>query len=103
MIEFNIFSSLGSSITNFFTGSRSKGTSSDSTNPSTSGYYDLEDRGVTKSGKSDTSKDNVNLVVTSYPKYGSRDGLTQDNQVTRTDEVTVSYSNPRDHTRREHV
>jgi hypothetical protein len=102
-LDFKVFSSLGSSITNFFTGSRSKATSSDATNPATGGYYDLEGRSVSKLDKSAASKDDGSLVVTTYPRNGSNDGSVPDNQVRRTDEVTVSYSDPRDRTRREQV
>lgn len=68
MPSFGIFSSMYSSATSLFTKSRRKGASSGSANPSIGGYYDLEDRSVTKLGRGVPCKDNESLVVTSYSR-----------------------------------
>jgi hypothetical protein len=103
VLDFKILNSLGSSLTSFIKGTRSKSTGSDSTNPSTSGYYDLEERSVNRSGNSGVSKNGGSLVVATYPKYGSGDDLVPINQVRRTDQITVSHSDARDPTLREDV
>lgn len=85
-----------------FTSTKSKGTPVGSKNPSAGGYYDLEDRSVTKSGKSSTSKNGGSVVAGPY-RFGSRDGLVSDKRVKRTDEVSISYSDAKDYTRRGEV
>ncbi len=96
-IDLKVFNSLGSSITSFIKRSRTKGSGSDSTNPSTVGYYDLEDQTNKKSGTDGISQNKGSTVITSYPKYGSRDDLVPENQVRRTHEVMVS-SDPKNYT-----
>lgn len=99
---FKLFSAIGSTLASMFTSTKSKGTPVGSKNPSAGGYYDLEDRSVTKSGKSSTSKNGGSVVAGPY-RFGSRDGLVSDKQVKRTDEVSISYSDAKDYTRRGEV